>query len=449
AAPDKNHPQWREAAQRFNAVQKRIVDTANRRAEAAPATAPAPMAAPAQAGPPRLMSSDQARLNRTANAIRSLGNDVKAAHFQKFLDDGELARLRNAAANHRAQLDGLPDAHPDVAAAKEALAAVEKDIDGRVADAQSRAGAVGNIDAQLADIDRRLQSTKVPSPNEFKPDAGPQAVAGYMNALVALYKQSVADKATLDKLKAAGIKDDRISRLSHWAVDMRQRGVDESYETARQAMDAHVDRYLQMAAFHAGADPNDRNHRVNRLIGEGKLEAANADLTAGMAAVDSAKAFDAAASRSNAPDRAAQAKTFADAKAAFEQKYKTALAASRMPPAGMTDAKYLDIAKEVLAKPDYKVSTARRMVINSQRVQRKEKHEGEIRPGTTTATLTVYHWEWDEYQVATAEKDGDTHYVFYNTLKFFHRGAPTTPTQRWLLADRIKGEKILEENIDK
>jgi len=452
AVADKNHPQWRDAAQRFNAVQKPIVEIANRSvaaAPAAPAATPTPAPTPAQSAPPRLVSSDQARLNRATNAIRSLGNDVKVAHFQTFLADGDVAKLRNAAASLRAQLDGLPDAHPDVAAAKEALATVETDIDGRIADARTRAGAVGDIDAQLGEINRRLQSAKVPAPNEFNPDAGAPAVSGYMSTLVALYRQSVADKATLDKLRAAGVKDDRISRLGHWAVEMRQRSVDESYEAARQAMDAHVDRFLKMAGFHAGADPNDRDHRVNRLIGEGKLEAAHANFAAGSAALETAKAFDAAASRSNAPDRVAQARALSDAKSAFEQKYRTALAASRMPPAGMTDAKYLDIARAVLAGADTKISPPLRLVINSQRVQRKEKHEGELRPGTSAVTLTLYHWEWDEYQVATAEKDGDTHYVFYNTLKYFHRGAPTTPTQRWLLAERIKGEKILAENIDK
>lgn len=445
AAANKGHPKWGEARTRFNDLNQRIAATA--RQPAAAGGSGAPSSSPA--APPRLISSDQARLNRTSGAIRSLGQQVQGASFQTFLDEHELARSRDAAASHRATLDGFPAEHPDVAAARTALAEVEKAIEARLGEARATLASVGDPDAQLADIDRRLQETKVPAPEAFKPDQGPQAAAAHVGTLVALRRQAGIDKATLDKLKAAGFKDDRIGRLSHWAVDTRLRQIDESYETARRAVEAHVDRYLQVAAFQAATDPNDRDHRANRLLGDGRYEATLAEFAAGAQAVETAAALDAAAGRTGGPDRAAQGRTLAEARAGFETKYRTALTASRMPAAGMTDATYLTVAREVLADPAYKLPPHRRLVINSSRVQRKEKHEGEIRPGTVSATVTVYHWEWDEYQVATAERDGDHHYVFYNTLKFFHRGAPTTPTQRWLLADRFKGEKILEENIDK
>jgi len=51
--------------------------------------------------------------------------------------------------------------------------------------------------------------------------------------------------------------------------------------------------------------------------------------------------------------------------------------------------------------------------------------------------------------VAPAEPLGGEFYVFYNTLRFYHRGAPTTPTGRWILGDRFQGVRILEENIGK
>jgi hypothetical protein len=116
----------------------------------------------------------------------------------------------------------------------------------------------------------------------------------------------------------------------------------------------------------------------------------------------------------------------------------------------MTDEKLIAIAKEVLANPNYKdINPALRLVINSQRVTRHEKKEAEIRPGTVSTTATIYEWQWDEFQVATAEKVGDETYVFYNTIKYFYKGAPTTPLDRWLLSGRFQGQKILAENIDK
>jgi hypothetical protein len=39
--------------------------------------------------------------------------------------------------------------------------------------------------------------------------------------------------------------------------------------------------------------------------------------------------------------------------------------------------------------------------------------------------------------------------MFANRLKYFHSGAPTTPTGRWILSERFQTTEILEANIDK
>ena len=79
----------------------------------------------------------------------------------------------------------------------------------------------------------------------------------------------------------------------------------------------------------------------------------------------------------------------------------TALANVRMPKAVPEDDKYIDVAKETLANPRYKsVNPHKRLIIKS-KVRRKEKKEGTA----SGNTITVYHYVWDQYQVATAEKD--------------------------------------------
>ncbi len=107
--------------------------------------------------------------------------------------------------------------------------------------------------------------------------------------------------------------------------------------------------------------------------------------------------------------------------------------------------------KDVLANPNYEgIQPPRRLVINSQSVPRREKKEAEIKAtGADSAPATIYHWVWDEFQVASAEPVGEQFFIFYNTLKFFHAGAPTTPLNRWVLSGRFKGQQILEANIDK
>jgi len=451
AVPDKQHAQWRDAARRYNNLQADIVATAKKPAPAQPsAAAPAP-ATPPGGAQATLNSSDKARLARVQRNIASLGQDIDKAGFQSFTDEQQLSRFTRSADNQGAELERLPAGHPDVAPVLQELDAVKAKLAQRVGEAKAKMGALGDVDGQLAEIDTRLQARKVPQAQDFKPDGPPDQARAFAATLVALYQQSEADKAVLDRLVAAGVKDQRIERLRHWAVSHRQSSIVEVSRGAMQNMDAHIGGVLEKAAFLAATDPADAGHRANRLLGKGQREGYLAELKGGLSAIDTAKAFEAALGRKDAPDRAAQTATLSAAVTGYEGKYTQALAGSRMPKAGMTDDKYLKIAEEVLKNPSYQIAGYKRLVINSDRVQRKEKKEADLRAGTSAGTVnaTIYHWVWDEYQVATAEKDGDAWYVYFNTLKFFHQGASTTPTGRWLIGDRFQSTRILEENIGK
>lgn len=457
AVGDKSHPQWRDAARRYNNLQNQIVATANKPAPrmltagpASPAAAPSgPAAAPAAPAAPRLTSSDQARLSRANNALRSLAQQIEGAHFQAFVDEGQLSRFQNNAASQRAEIGKLPAELPEVAEARARLEEVEKQLADRVADAKTRMAALGDVDAQLAEIDKRLQARKVPPSNTFKPEGSAADATAFATTLVDLHRQADADKAVLDKIEGAGIRNQTTERLRHWAVRDRQRGTEESARIATQMMDSHVDTVMRRVEFINATDPANADHRNNRLLGEGRKAELTTELKQGAAAVETAKAFDTALGRKDGPDRAEQGRKVAAALASYEQKYKTALGLARMPAVGMTDEKYIRIAQETLKNPSYGVGPIKRLLINSKQVQSKEKTETDIRAGVGQATATTYHWVWDEFQVATAEAVGDTHHVFFNTLKFFHKGGPTTPTGRWLLSDRFKSTEILEENIGK
>ncbi|MSO77713.1 MAG: hypothetical protein EXQ87_12530 [Alphaproteobacteria bacterium] len=430
-----------------------MVDTANAPAVAAPAvpaTAPgAPAAAPA-AAPSRLTSSDQARLNRVGSNIRSLAQRVEAAGLPVLLNEPEVTNFRNSIANSRTELAGFPGDAAGVAEEVRNLDAVAAKLEARLSDAKAKGAALGDVEAELGAIEARIRGLEVPPPQAYKPEEGPAAAGQLVKTLLEIKARSVADVATVERFAQAGFKDQRIDRLRHWAGAERQRRADETLRAMQQASEAEVQRGLQHVAFHAATDPAEADHRANRLLGEGRRQAALDEFQRGSAAVETATAIDAALSRQGGPDRAAQAKAMTDGRTGYEAKYRVALAGARMPAAGMTDAKYLAIAREVLANPAYgKIAPAKRLVINSKQVARHEKKEAEIRPGTVSTTAAIYHWVWDEFQVATAEPAGDEHYVFYNTLKFFHQGAPTTPTGRWVLAGRFQGERILAENIDK
>ena len=113
-----------------------------------------------------------------------------------------------------------------------------------------------------------------------------------------------------------------------------------------------------------------------------------------------------------------------------------------------TMAKLTKIARETLPRKKYGTHPIQRLVVTS-KLSRKEKKEGDIRGTVTGASITVYHYVWDEYRVVTAEQvDGEV-WIFHNTLKYYHSSDSVTPQDKWILSKRFKSTAILPENVDK
>jgi hypothetical protein len=128
-----------------------------------------------------------------------------------------------------------------------------------------------------------------------------------------------------------------------------------------------------------------------------------------------------------------------------------------MPEPASTSEELQRIAKDTLAKPSYGAGKILRLVINSDKVTR-EKESSEIEIDEVdirlsgdvklSGTKTTTRYQWEQFQVATAEPVADKYFIFYNTLKYFTAGATTTPLNRWLLSERFQGSEIPKQNID-
>ena len=96
----------------------------------------------------------------------------------------------------------------------------------------------------------------------------------------------------------------------------------------------------------------------------------------------------------------------------------------------------------------FKVNEIAQLVVTS-KMSRKEKDEGTIRGTTTGASITTYHYVWDEFHVVTAEKMGDEMWVFHNLLKYYHSSDSVTPQDEWILSRRFPSTQILPGNLSK
>jgi hypothetical protein len=149
--------------------------------------------------------------------------------------------------------------------------------------------------------------------------------------------------------------------------------------------------------------------------------------------------------------------TIQQAKTRYLAQRAKALQMARMPQPASTSTELHRIAKETLAKPGYGTGKILRLVINSDKVSR-EKETSEIELDEIdvrlsgdvklSGTKTTTRYQWEQFQVATAEPVDGKYFIFYNTLKYFSAGVTTTPLNRWLLSERLQGSEIPKQNIN-
>ncbi len=411
-AANKAHPTWKSTVAEFRRINDHIITTLMRDINAKVI---------AHSKKIDTMSELELLTKKTSDQARS-----------------ELQKIWNAAAAF-----GAPK-HRDVQTFIATHRAADLKLVNRINAAIAEHNKLGDVKAKVNNIEQRMKSLPVPQPLRAPFDA--DGIKAYAMAIKKAQEASVEDVAYLKRIsgKTPLIASQRLGRLLHW-VGRKPDEVQKSAAQTVQAVDAWVNAGIGTSDFLATTDINDRGHVANRLLGPGQHENTLKKLEDAAARMETAQVLDQAIARQGGPDRAAQKTKILNAITGFNNMFDQALAASRMPKPAMDDEKYIAIAKKTLTNPKYKtVKPHKRLVINS-KVRRKEKKEATA----SGNTLTVYHYVWDQYQVATAEKTDDKYHIWYTTLKYFYKGGSTTPTDRWIVSGRHQSIQILEENIVK
>ena len=439
------HPDYAAAVDRWNAMRVKLVAIAEAwnsgsatEPEPPPSTEPAQPAAEAESTEPA--ASEQPDQNADGDVVVALNDEVIAAFeelksvpIDDFADEAFYLQWDARVGDLERRIESYPD-DPNYGT-----------VHGNVARVR------GSIEAALAHHKLKLIESRYAAENLL--DLSREATADEARSWAANMRRLLEvdqprDMAEIAALAEAGaIDSQRKSSLDHWIGYMAKDQVEQKVAAAAQMLDGWVETGIRTAVFIEQTDAANPDHVANRLVGEGKAEEFSGRLQDGLLAAAVASAFDEGLGRGDGPDRGAQTARIQAAVERYRELVTLALDSVRMPEARSTDPDLLAAAAEALANPDYGVGAWRRMVINYD-LQRKEKHEGEYRTGTVYDTITVYHYVWDEFQVTTIEQVGERWFMFANRLKYFHQGGPTTPTGRWILADRFQTTEILEEYIE-
>lgn len=491
SSPNQTDPSWIAADARYNALVGQLNGMLSPTAPASattPATPVAPAAtapaqpaaatspstnsappAPAGASQPQMISQQRVRVQKMARDIDSRLDTMNQNGVKPFQSPEYVAGYQKSLDNFKQSLTRYSEfsQDPDVITVANKINEFENMMVFGKQQAAADLAELGDVQAKLIAINQSMRQIEIPPTPEPPYQDGQieqwiMQLAEARNTAKALYEPLplISEKAYLpdDRLTPeSGGKYDLqdVDRLSRYLMGIAET-VDAEVNTFSQNLDLQVNTVKTDLDFYNGFDPADRQDQSNQFLMEGRADEVRAQLEKNYLVVSEAVNMAKLLGLDSYDSRVALLEKVKATQEKYEENHARALDLVRMPPAASDDSDLEEIAEETLANYE-DVGEIERLVINAdKRHLTKETSEakfddidvslsGDI---TLTGTETTYFYEWDEFQVATAEPVGDKYFIFYSKLKFFTSGASTTPLNRWIIASRFQGSEIPKANID-
>ena len=457
AAYKKDTTFWLDASKRLTAADEAIRKLAA--ATPKPAGQPAPTGQPAPAGQPAPTGQPGSTVvvGEQFEKLQQLNKEVKNGFAnlnllnKTFMGDAfRVGSTKQEIQKLQARLAAFPAGDQNVAIVAANLKQFADQFATWQAEYQADLSASEALGKQLDEISAKYDSKAVPTAIfwPYEQDMLRTWAERSHKLLVGLEQ----DVAVVEAASNNAILGKRAKSMLHWLARSIPNRLNEQIDQVQQVCNNAVRDSLATAKSLREIKPDDEHAIINRVLIEGAPERSMASLQKGMDAVAMAATLDIALEVKDAPDRNAQHKEIEDTIVVLRSLAKSALAQVRLPKPVKLDeqgmAELTKIATETLALKKYGTNKILKLVVTS-KLSRKEKTEGDIRGTVTGATITTYHYVWDEYHVVTAEQVGDDVWIFYNTLKFYHSSDSVTPQDQWILSKRFQSTQILAENLEK
>jgi hypothetical protein len=473
---NQSHTSWKAADARYIKLVTQLnqflapKNTANQTTKTTPPSSPA-APSPALARPPQQMISQyRVRIKKITRDIQSRTDTLDKAGIKPFQDPTYVKSVQQSAQSFKkslAKYDNFKQ-DPDVLKAAEALTKLEQMIGFGQKHAAKELKELGDIQSRLRTINQKIRQLRVP-PTPQEPYQKGQ-LGQWLTQLATLRQNARKIHAPLPAIKQrAYLPDQRLTVEQGGIYDLKdadrlERSLITTVNTINNQLKTFGEQLNLIVAgvkadlpHYTQYDPANRNDQANHFLSVDRADEIRARLAQHQLTISEAAHYAQLLKDSTHQERLAILKEAQTATGAYEANYQKARQLVRLPKAASTDPNLTAIAKKTLANYE-DVGDIKRLVINTKKVHRsKETSETKYDDvdvslsGTVTlsGTKTTYSYEWDQFQVATAEPVSDKHYIYYNTLKYFTSGSTTTPLNRWILSGRIQSCEIPVENINK
>ena len=237
------------------------------------------------------------------------------------------------------------------------------------------------------------------------------------------------------------------------------RRVDEAVEQTNTNLGGMMQVQGSELEYFRNLDPENPSHRTNAYLGDGAQPRIYGQLDLHAARAESWAAWQRAFGREPTDNTRARIAEISNLRQRYAEQRAALIGQSRLPEPASSDAQRLEIARQILARPEYEfgehgsiVLTSPDVTTHEREVSRAEIRELDISLSgemTLTGTQTTWQYRWEEFRFATPIQDrasGDWH-IWWITARKYSSGWDKTPIGKWVSGAAVKGDLIAERNI--
>lgn len=480
---DQSSPAWQQADTRYNTLLNQLKGmlASGGAQQSTPASTPSASGTvkkttkkPTAAAPKQMIAQYQIRVKKLKRDVDSVFVTMDTQGVKPFQDPKYVQKYMKSLNQFKDAIKKYTEfsSHPTVVAANQSIAKLEGMITFGKEQAAKDLAVLGDVQSRLRAMHQTTKTLNVPAMPSVPFKKG--ELGQWLPELGAVRQAAIATYQPLPQIKEMAylpntrftVQQTGIYEMSD--VDMLEaslRGivssVDTSLKTFSDNLHLNIVAVAKSLSIYEGYDPEKDEGRLKHFLYEGRADEVKSSLASHHLLVSEAIAFSTSMKTKDLDGRVTLLKRVENVTKQYQANFVKALSLARMPKSVSTDSELLAIARKALQtsiQPGYdKVGEIKRIVITSKKVHRANdvSHEtidkvdinssGDI---TMSGTAITYHFEWDEFKVVSAERDGDKHYIYYNSLTYYSEGGQKTKLHHWMVTGRLKGAEISVDNID-
>lgn len=414
----------------------------------------------------QLTSGELVRVNKLILDMKNVRKSIITTGPSKFQKASEVEKYKKRLGQFTTAITKYSKfSEAEVKTAKNEYISLRNALSAEFKRAQGQLGSVGDVQAQLREIEKLLFTDRAPKP--LTAPFSEQQAKAWVTAAVAAKKtaqsnipkiEKIASEASLDKSNRGTVQQGApydmqdINRLSRFA-NKTVKEVEQTQSTTLNNLKAQISGINSELDYFRKLDPNNETHRANAFLQESAPERIQTALDDKQKVVESVVHYFAQFGKKPNSQIQSLLNEIEQVKDNYSKNLEIAGGLQKLPKAKNESSELTSIAKKILATKKYQFGEHGPVVLTTEGIIEREKEESEEKftdadislSGKITlhGTKTTWHYKWREFKFATPIKgDKGNWYIWWITARNYSSGGGRTPIGKWVAGKSVKGSII-------